>query len=104
MKIYTVWGSEDQGFRFPATDVCYPTLTTAMLAATKAGGQHAIPFTPADLDDLSIPTAHGEVIVLLSYDKDIESIDDALGYVRNGRRDCLYAVDWIFIMEVEVDA
>ena len=104
MKIYTVWGSEDQGFRFPATDVCYSTLTEAMLAATKAGGRHPIPFKQDDLDDLSIPTAHGEVIVLLSYDNDIKSIEDALGYVRNNRRDCLYAVDWIFIMEVEVDA
>jgi len=102
MNIFTIWGSEDEGFRFPATDVAYTNLPAAVLAAGKVGGYRMIPFEKKDLDNLSVPNTQGEVVMLLAYDEDIKSIDDALGMVRHGKADNLYAVDWMFIISTEV--
>ena len=102
MKVFTIWGSEDEGFRFPFADVAYATLTKAVLAAGKAGGAHIIPFEKKDLDNIGAPTTHGEVVVLLTYDEDVKSIDDAVKLVRHGNPGNLYALDWMFIVSTEV--
>ncbi len=102
MNIFTIWGSEDEGFRFPATNAAYSTLPAAVLVASKLGGHSMIPFKQKDLDNIGAPNTQGEVVMLLTYDKDVKSIDDAVGLVRHGNPGNLYALDWMFIVSTEV--
>ena len=101
--IYLIWGSEDEGFRFPLTENAYTHYEDALAVAKKVGGKNEIEFTIEDLDDMGAPCAHGEVVTVLSCYEDVKSIDDALENVISGDdRSDLYACDWVFIMKVDI--
>jgi hypothetical protein len=102
MKVYTIWTSEDEGFRFPATNVAYSSLDMACMVAAKHGAGTEFKCAKKDLHHLAAPNAQGEVVkVFCLYDDRIVSMKDALEHVSG--KSSLYAIDWLFIIEMTVE-
>lgn len=102
MKVYTIWSSEDEGFRFPATDIAYTSLDRAVIVAEKLGAGSEFICPKEDLHHLAAPNTQGEVVkVFCLYDDSIRSMKHALKCVSG--KSSLYAIDWLFIIELTVE-
>lgn len=102
MKVYTIWTSEDEGFRFPATNVAYASLNRALIVAEKHGAGTEFTCAKKDLHHLAAPNTQGEVVkVFCLYDDSIISMKEALKHVSG--KSSLYAIDWLFIIEMTVE-
>ena len=103
-NVYTVWGSEDEGFRYPVGDTCYVRYEDALAAAQEEAGTKQVVLDGGDkeVELTGAPSTHGEVVSVLAYaDDEVTSIEEALEKVGDDPEG-LYAIDWAYIIKVPV--
>ncbi len=100
--VYMVWESEDEGHRFvsPRFDHAFKKLKTAKECAINlAKAKVECDGWKGYIDELCLPPV-GHVIAVYGDTKKMTSMKVALNQVRD--KESLYAIDWTFVMGVEV--
>lgn len=111
-KVYSIWGSEDDGFRFPITEQMFSSSQSAVtfLQYKNEKSPVGIEITDIDFSDVNLignlnPPPIGKVVRLFLYETSNEDgyifFKDILDFYE-GDVDSLYAFDWVFVMEHEV--
>lgn len=98
--VYTIWESEDEGFRMPSPKYGdgFRSLRGAMDAAQRLSGGHTVMWKEY-IDEIGMPNGHGDVVAVFSDDKEIQTMEDALASV-DGDKERLYAINWTFILKI----
>jgi len=103
MRVYTIWESEDEGFRMPSpkTDYAFSSLKDAMDAVVMNTNGWGMSDWKEYQDELCIPNCYGDVMAVYSDDAEIKSVADAVALL-DGDKERLYCMDWTFVMGIKV--
>lgn len=114
--VYMVYGSADEGFRFPQTENAFSSFTKAKKyidgVVKRFGRDNVIPhrvdieMTEEEIEGTSRPQV-GETVAIYTYNGNTfaEVVQDLVSYdEETGGYDAesLYAIDWLFIVKIEV--
>lgn len=99
--VYTIWESEDEGFRMPSPKYGdgIRSFVSAKLCAGEVSGGHIMEDWKEYQDEICIPNGHGDVVAVYSDSRKIKTMEDALKVV-NGDKEELYCLDWTFILKI----
>ena len=101
--VYTIWESEDEGFRMPSpkNDDAFSSKKKALAAALKVSRGAEVTDWKRYQNDIGCPMGHGEIVAVFTDDKKLTSMKDVLAEV-DGDADRLYAIDWTYVMGIKV--
>lgn len=108
MKVYTLFDSEDEGHRFPLVSKAFGSIKNAMNKIKSVTGEPAIAIDYSNDNVVGCfcpPNTVGEVIGIFPHENTAEWVKSKMDQLPVEEWDeTLYAGDYIFLVEIEVDA